>query len=77
MGNSNVSATTTISKTCYIKPKTYCNPIVLNLHQDVGITRVAMGDIDITSDIGVSGYSNFTNSGSTNLIVSQPYRPNH
>jgi parallel beta-helix repeat protein len=73
MGNSNVTKTTTLSKTCYIQPKTYCNPIVLNLHQDVGMTRVAIGDIDITSDIGVSAYSNFTNSGSTDLIVGQPY----
>jgi len=73
MGNSNTAWTTTKTRTCYIKPKTYCNPVVMNQHNDMGIGRVICGTIDNTSSVGVTGYNNFTNIASTNLYMGQKY----
>ncbi|MBC8344466.1 MAG: DUF5011 domain-containing protein, partial [Bacteroidetes bacterium] len=73
MGNSNTPFTTTLVKEKYIVPKEYCSPIVLNLHQDVGISHVMIEDIDNYSDIGVSGYTNYSNTSYTNLVVDQSY----
>ena len=74
MGNSNTVWTTTTKKMCYIKPKTYCNPVVMNLHPDMGVSRVIVGSIDNTSDVGVTNYTNFTNTASTHLYMGQKYK---
>jgi hypothetical protein len=72
-GNSNTPFSNTFTKVKYIVPKEYCSPIVLNLHQDIGISRVMIQDIDNYSDVGVTGYSNFSNTAATSLVVDQTY----
>mgnify|MGYP003801012101 CR=1 FL=1 len=73
MGNKNTAWKTQTTKLCAVKPKTYCNAVVMNIHPDMGISRVKVGSIDNTSDIGVTPYSNFTNTTSTNLYMGQDY----
>lgn len=73
VGNTNSSSTQTMSKTCYIKPITYCTPKVLVKHQDIGIGRVKIGSIDNSSQIGIAGYTSYTNMPGTDLFVGQKY----
>ena len=63
----------TIYKPKYIKPVKNCTPVVLNLHADVGISHVMLGTIDQKSSIGVSKYTNYANTQSTNIFVGQTY----
>ncbi|MFC2114691.1 immunoglobulin-like domain-containing protein, partial [Bacteroidota bacterium] len=72
-GNSNSPFTSTILKSKYIIPKEYCSPFVLNLHQDVGISRVNIGSIDNYSSIGQQGYTNYSNTAAAELVVDQTY----
>jgi hypothetical protein len=71
MGNVNSAYTTTITKSCYIKPLTYCTPVITTKHQDIGISRVKIGTIDNKSAIGVAAYTSYTNVTSTNIISGQ------
>ena len=72
-GNSNTPYSSVLIKEKYIVPKEYCSPIVLNLHQDIGISRVAIEDIDNSSATGIEGYANYSNIASTKLVVDQNY----
>jgi parallel beta-helix repeat protein len=52
---------------CFIHPVNYCKPFMGYLSPDVGISRVRLNTIDKSSDIGVSAYSDFSGSVSTDL----------
>ena len=48
-----------IAKVDFIEVFDYCSPVVGNLSGDVGISRVAYGDVSNYSNIGESGYTNY------------------
>src|SRR5690606_26894094 len=48
-----------VVKVDYIEVFDYCSPVVGNLSGDVGISRVAYGDVSNYSNIGESGYTNY------------------
>jgi len=73
MGNSNTPFKSSAMKQKYIVPKEYCSPLVLNLHADIGISRVKLEAIDNSSAIGQTGYTNYTNIGSAKLVVDQSF----
>lgn len=45
----------------YIEVYDYCNPAVATLTTDVGISRVKLGNLDNSSDIGTSAYTSYIN----------------
>lgn len=57
----------TLTKTCYIKPNDYCIPIVNNLNNDLGISKVELASISNTSSSGIVKYSDFAGSYYTYL----------
>ena len=73
MGNTNSPFKDSLTKNCYIKPISHCIPIVLNIHQDIGISKVKMGTINNTSTMGVIAYTNYTNTQQTNLVPGQTF----
>jgi len=73
MGNTNTIYTNSLTKTCFIKPKKYCNPVVMNLHTDMGISRVKIAQIDNKTSVGTAGYNNYTNDEPGYLISGQTY----
>jgi hypothetical protein len=73
MGNTNTPYKSNTTKVKYIVPKEYCTPLVLNMHQDIGISRVAIGEIDNPSPLAQVGYTNYTNIGSIRLVVDQTF----
>ncbi|MBI3142317.1 MAG: right-handed parallel beta-helix repeat-containing protein, partial [Bacteroidetes bacterium] len=48
-----------IIRTNYIQVVDYCTPSVVNLDPDMGISRVAIGDIDNSTQQGAVGYNNY------------------
>jgi hypothetical protein len=73
VGNTNSASTQRMFKSCYIQPITYCTPKVLVKHQDLGISRVKIGTIDNSSQVGVAAYTSYTNLDGTDLFVGQKY----
>jgi hypothetical protein len=71
--NSITSASYKTIDSCLVKPKTYCKGHIGTLHQDVGISRVSIGEIDNYSSIGIQEYSNYSNTHSTVLNIAQTY----
>lgn len=69
VGNRN--DTTTLTRNCYINVS--CSPTVTNLNNDIGISRVQLGDIDNASSIGVERYSDYYTESSANLEVGGTY----
>jgi PKD repeat protein len=57
----------TVYYPCFIKPLLYCRPVSSNVNPDIGISRVAINDINNYSDAGLTEYTDFTNSVSTDL----------
>ena len=74
IGNTNVQRASSVTKQKYIIPKEFCIPGTMMLHSDIGISRVKVGDIDNYSDVGESGYSNFTNIGAATFVMNQSYQ---
>jgi PKD repeat protein len=60
------------TKTNYIGVFAYCAPDVVNLGNDVGISRVQFGAIDNTSPIGESAYSYYRQSAQVELGATYP-----
>jgi len=73
MGNSNSTYTSTSTKLKYIVPIEYCAPAVASQHIDIGISHVKLGSIDNFSLLGQSGYTNYSNTQSTELSVDKTY----
>ena len=46
---------------------------MLNQHQDIGINRVILKEINHVSTSGLTAYSNFSNQEEATLIIGQPY----
>ena len=57
---SNPKGKDSLIKTNYIQVLDYCTPSVVNIDDDLGISRVVFGDIDNSSTVGKSAYSNYT-----------------
>lgn len=73
MGNSNTPFSSTTSKTDYIIPIEYCQPAVALQHADIGISHVKVGSIDNYTMIGQSGYTNYSNTHSTELTADKTF----
>jgi PKD repeat protein len=58
---------------CFIKPLVYCRPFAANISKDVGISRVRINTIDNLSDIGVTDYTDYSNTVSTDLEKGATY----
>jgi parallel beta-helix repeat protein len=58
---------------CFIRPLLYCRPVASNVSPDIGISRVALGDMDNYSDIGVTEYSDYFNTVKTDLEIGARY----
>jgi PKD repeat protein len=63
----------TVYYPCFIKPLLYCNPVASNLNPDIGISRFALNEIDNYSDIGVTEFSDYTGTASTELEIGARY----
>jgi len=48
-----------VIKTNHIQVLEYCTPSVVNLDDDLGISRVVFGSIDNSTSVGKSGYGNY------------------
>lgn len=68
MGNTNSLFRDSITKSCYIKPIKRCIPVVLNIHQDIGISRVQIGSINNPSPMGIIAYTSYIKTKQTNIV---------
>ena len=55
----------TLTKQCYIDPTDYCIPVVNNLNNDIGISKVEIASITKFSSSGMVGYTDYAGSIST------------
>lgn len=69
---SNSLGADSLVKTSYVGVYAYCTPNVINLSNDIGMSYVDFGDIKKSSDVGVSGYSNYNDVTSVQLGATYP-----
>ena len=70
---SNSAGSNTHTEKCGVFSISTCIPTVKITGTDVGISRVAIGNIDNSSEISEEGYENFVNAGSTDLEIGASY----
>lgn len=62
-----------ITRKCYIKAIQYCQPTVDLLTQDIGMTKVILADINNSTPIGKTDYSDYTMTNVTYIDVEATY----
>ena len=72
--DSNAAGWGTTAKTCYIHVIEYCTPTVSNKIADIGISRVVLGNIDNSSPIGLTAYTDYSQTISTSFEAGATYK---
>lgn len=70
----NTAGKDSMIKNCYIEVIEYCAPSVAFLNSDLGISRVVLNEIDHSSSMGISGYTDYSQDHSTTLQIGDTYK---